>query len=107
LRKKNLPSKICPVCKRPFTWRKKWRLNWEKVRYCSNRCSNKKKNLVWLNSKLKNIDLIENIYVQEFNKDHVKLRIKYLGKLEKIIKQLKNQEINLQLANDQWLIRAL
>ena len=68
---------------------------------------NKKKNLVWLNSKLKNIDLIENIYVQEFNKDHVKLRIKYLGKLEKIIKQLKNQEINLQLANDQWLIRAL
>lgn len=68
---------------------------------------NKKKNLVWLNSKLKNIDLVENIYVQEFNKDHVKLRIKYLGKLEKIIKQLQNQEINLQLANDQWLIRAL
>ena len=27
VKKENLPSKICPVCKRPFVWRKKWRLN--------------------------------------------------------------------------------
>ncbi len=23
--KANLPSKICPVCQLPFTWRKKWK----------------------------------------------------------------------------------
>ena len=43
---------------------------------------NKKSNLVEFNSRIKNIDLIENIYVQEFNKDYIFLRIKYLGKLE-------------------------
>ena len=35
----NRLSKICIVCKRPFTWRKKWKLNWESVKYCSKRCS--------------------------------------------------------------------
>lgn len=33
-----LPEKICPVCQRPFQWRRKWRLNWEAVRYCSHAC---------------------------------------------------------------------
>ncbi|NCW37418.1 MAG: DUF2256 domain-containing protein, partial [Proteobacteria bacterium] len=28
MKKENLPSKLCPVCKRPFVWRKKWKLNW-------------------------------------------------------------------------------
>jgi len=32
------PSKICPVCGRPFQWRKKWKEVWEEVRYCSERC---------------------------------------------------------------------
>lgn len=68
---------------------------------------NKKSNLVELNSRIKNVDLIENVFVQEFNKDYVNLRIKYLGKLDKIIRQLKNAEINLQLINDQWFIKAL
>ena len=40
--KKNLPSKICPVCKRPFTWRKKWERDWENVKYCSERCRRNK-----------------------------------------------------------------
>ena len=44
-------------------------------------------NLVELNLRIKNIDLIENIYVQEFNKDYMKLRIKYLGKLEMTLVQ--------------------
>ena len=33
-----LPEKICPVCSRPFAWRKKWERCWEQVRYCSDRC---------------------------------------------------------------------
>ncbi|MDM7951955.1 MAG: DUF2256 domain-containing protein [Cyanobium sp. CZS 25K] len=32
------PSKICPVCGRPFQWRRKWKAVWEEVRYCSERC---------------------------------------------------------------------
>jgi hypothetical protein len=37
-KKVNLPQKICPVCQRPFTWRKKWEKDWEQVIYCSERC---------------------------------------------------------------------
>ena len=66
-----------------------------------------KTNIVDLNSKLKKIDLIENIYVQDFNKNYMRLRIKYLGKLEKIINQLKKNNINLKLDNGQWIIKSL
>jgi len=31
VKKENLPSKICIVCERPFTWRKKWERCWEDV----------------------------------------------------------------------------
>ncbi|MFK7839261.1 MAG: DUF2256 domain-containing protein [Bdellovibrionales bacterium] len=42
-KKQNLPSKTCPTCNRPFTWRKKWEKNWDEVKYCSKRCANEKK----------------------------------------------------------------
>ena len=32
MKKANLPKKTCPVCNKPFTWRKKWKLNWERVK---------------------------------------------------------------------------
>ena len=34
----NLPVKVCVVCARPFTWRKKWAANWEHVQVCSQAC---------------------------------------------------------------------
>ena len=68
---------------------------------------NKNSNLVKLNSRIKKIDSIENIYVQEFNKDSMKLRIKFLGKLEKIIDQLKKEDVRLKLINNQWVIKSL
>lgn len=34
----NIPTKICAVCGRTITWRKKWARDWEQVRYCSARC---------------------------------------------------------------------
>ncbi|MGB1890594.1 MAG: DUF2256 domain-containing protein [Candidatus Latescibacterota bacterium] len=37
-RKENLPEKTCPVCQRPFRWRRKWARVWDEVRYCSERC---------------------------------------------------------------------
>ncbi|WP_142526333.1 DUF2256 domain-containing protein [Pedobacter westerhofensis] len=38
VKKQDLPTKICPVCTRPFTWRKKWDKNWDDVKYCSDKC---------------------------------------------------------------------
>ena len=68
---------------------------------------NRNSNLAKLNLRIKKIDSIENIYVQEFNKDYVNLRIKYLGKLDKIISQLKKENIDLRLINDLWVIKTL
>ncbi len=31
-------EKICKTCKKPFTWRKKWKRDWNNVVYCSERC---------------------------------------------------------------------
>ena len=67
----------------------------------------KNSNMVELNSRLKKIDLIENIYVKEFNNKSVYLKIKYFGELDKIINQLENQKIILQLIGDEWSIRII
>lgn len=40
--KADLPQKTCPVCQRPFSWRKKWERNWESVKYCSKRCASQR-----------------------------------------------------------------
>ncbi|HIB36328.1 DUF2256 domain-containing protein [Mesonia sp.] len=42
MKKSELPTKICPVCQRPFSWRKKWERNWENVKYCSKKCAKNK-----------------------------------------------------------------
>ena len=42
MKKSDLPSKICVICKRPFKWRKKWSKVWKEVKYCSNACRKKK-----------------------------------------------------------------
>ena len=68
---------------------------------------NKNNNLVLFNSKIKKLDLIEEIFVLEFNKDYVNIKIKYLGKLERMVNQLKTDNIILELVNDEWLIKNL
>ncbi len=42
MQKSDLPSKLCPVCQRPFSWRRKWAKDWDAVRYCSERCRRRK-----------------------------------------------------------------
>ncbi|RMH63837.1 MAG: DUF2256 domain-containing protein [Bacteroidetes bacterium] len=37
------PEKICPVCGRPFAWRKKWARDWARVVYCSERCRRRRR----------------------------------------------------------------
>ena len=67
----------------------------------------KNDNLVELNKRLKNIDLIDNIFVQELNNKYVLIKIKYLGKLDKIIKQLEKQKIILELTGDEWRLKVI
>lgn len=45
VKKQHLPEKVCAVCLRPFTWRKKWEKNWDEVKYCSDACRKKAKSL--------------------------------------------------------------
>lgn len=43
IKKENLPSKVCTVCQRPFTWRKKWEKVWDEVTTCSKSCNKKRR----------------------------------------------------------------
>ena len=68
---------------------------------------NNKSNLVEFNNRLKKIDLIDSFYVQELNKDYVLVKIKYLGKINKIIKRLKDQNIDLNMRQGQWQLNII
>ena len=68
---------------------------------------NKNNNLAELNKRLKKIESIENIIVQNFNNKNIFLKIKYLGKLDKIIQQLEKEKIILKLIGDQWSIKLI
>ena len=68
---------------------------------------NKKNNLVELNNRINNVDLIENIFVQEFNNQYVFLKIKYLGKIDKLIEELENQKIILKMKGDIWSLKII
>lgn len=69
---------------------------------------NKKKgNLVEFKERLTKIDLIDNFYVQQLNKDYVLVKIKYLGKINKIIKKLEEQNIILKMIAGQWQLNVI
>ena len=65
---------------------------------------NKKSNLIELNNRIKGIGLIDNFHVQKLNKDYALVKIKFLGKIDKIINELKDQNINLKMIQGQWQI---
>jgi hypothetical protein len=48
--KGNLPEKICVVCARPFTWRKKWERCWDEVTCCSKQCNSERRSTKSSNS---------------------------------------------------------
>ena len=68
---------------------------------------NNKTNLVDFDNRLKKIDLIDSFYVQKLNKDYIFVKIKYLGKINKIIKKLKDQNINLKMIAGQWKLSII
>ena len=45
---KRQESKICVVCNRPMTWRRKWSKNWEEVKFCSDACRRNKNSVARL-----------------------------------------------------------
>ena len=63
--------------------------------------------LVDFTKRLNKIDLIETFYIQELNKDYAFIKIKYLGKINKIISRLKDEKINLKSKNGQWEINII
>ena len=67
----------------------------------------KKNSIVELNKRVEQVDLIDGIFVQEFNSEFVLIKIKFIGKLNKIIKQLEKEKIKLELKNEQWRLRIL
>ena len=68
---------------------------------------NKKNNLVELDKRIKNIDLIENIFVQELNNEYVLIKLKYLGNIDKIINELKTENILLSLEQEEWILKMI
>ena len=67
----------------------------------------KNNNLEELNKRLKKIDLIQRVFVQEFNNKDISLKIKYLGKLDRVIKSLEDLDIILKLKEDQWSLKII
>ena len=68
---------------------------------------NKKNSLVELKKRAEQIDLVEKIFIQEFNNEFVILKIKFLGKVNNIINELKKEKINLRLNGEQWSLNII
>ena len=68
---------------------------------------NKKNSLVELKKRMEQIDLVEKIFIQEFNNEFVILKIKFLGKVNNIINELKKEKINLRLNGEQWSLNII
>jgi hypothetical protein len=39
----DVPTKVCAICGRTITWRKKWARDWAEVKYCSDACRRRAK----------------------------------------------------------------
>ena len=68
---------------------------------------NNKSNLVEFNDRIKKIGLIDSFYVQQLNKNFVLVKIKFFGKIGKIIKKLEDQDINLKMIEGSWRINII
>ena len=67
----------------------------------------KDNDLLRLQSKLNTIDLIENYYVLELSKDYAKVKIKYLGKIDKMKEKLAENGINIEILNNSWKLKLI
>ena len=49
-----------------------------------------------------NIDTVEYLRFQEINKDYIKIKIKFYGKLEKLTNSLRRSNLSLKYKNNDW-----
>ena len=52
-----------------------------------------------------NIDMIEKYSVLELNKDYVKIRVKYLGKIEKIKNKIISKGVKINIIDNEWRLK--
>ena len=65
------------------------------------------RDLLNLQDALGKISLIENYRVIELNKNYAKIKIKYLGKIDKIKNKFTNQGIKIDVINNQWVLKLI
>ena len=58
-----------------------------------------------LRSILDSLDIIENYFVLEMTNEHVKIRLKYKGKVSKIRDKLSGQKISIQITDNIWRLK--
>ena len=67
----------------------------------------KNNDLLKLQNTLDNIDLIVNYQVLELNKEYAKIKIKYLGKINKIKSKLDQNKIKVIILDNQWKLKLI
>ena len=56
---------------------------------------------------LDDIDIIENYQVLELNKNYAKIKIKYLGSINKIKNKFFQQNILISITDDNWKLKLI
>ena len=67
----------------------------------------KDNDLLNLQKALNNIELIENYRVLELNKNYAKIKIKYIGSIDKIKNKFQKQNILISIINNQWKLKLI
>lgn len=65
----------------------------------------KENDLLNIQRVLNSIDLIQSHNVIELNKDYAKIKIKYIGKIDKIKNKLTEKKIKIYISNNQWTLK--
>ena len=60
-----------------------------------------------MSNRLKKIDLVSNFYVHELSKDYALVKIRYFGQITKIIRKLKDQNIDLKKKDGEWMLNII
>ena len=57
-----------------------------------------------LNNFTESIDIIESFNVREITNDYAKIKIKFYGKIDKLIKKFTDANLKVELINSEWRI---
>ena len=68
---------------------------------------NKKDDLLNLQNTLATIDIIQNYSVVELNKNYAKIKIKYIGKIDKIKNKFDERNIEIKFSSNVWKLRLI